>query len=170
MKKKTPEALDFSEINLPKINEFQFKTRFLRRFLDRDPEVQLEARTDWLTEVAIHPLVRVEVVSDDNHDEVLFWVPQTMYSPDTHTTNEIGNIVSEVMNMEKNLSKEIAENVLRRNLPAGKTFAAAPPPEEDTAQWKSILAKYGLCEGDPEPGKKTDRRSVDHEDIDEYEW
>ncbi len=155
--------------DLPKINEFQFKTSFLYRFLSRDESEVLAAREEWINEIAMTPLVRVEVVSDTNHDEVLFWVPQMVYTPKTYVTNEISKIVSEAIKLEETVSKEVGQAVLDKNLGQSKVFTPEPPPQEDKDQWAAILKRYGLVTNGGTLDKQSKKRTVTDEVEETYD-
>lgn len=124
---------------LPKINETNFLKNYLAGLLDNETP---EGRTKWINEVSLQPGIRVEVVDDFDHSKVLFWVPPAIYTPKTIMGSNMGQMIENA----------VITSVVRRNPNALKQtinqfqhlMEQPEPPEEDVAQWKYILNRYGL--------------------------
>lgn len=124
---------------LPKINETNFLRNYLPGLLNNDSP---EGRTKWINEVSLQPGIRVEVVDDNDHSKILYWVPPAIYTPTTIMGSNMGQLIenavvtSVVRHNQRILTDTIKEFEFLMKQPE--------PPQEDVDQWKLILDRYGL--------------------------
>lgn len=149
---------------LPKINETNFRKNYLPLLLNNDSP---EGRTRWINEVSIIASVRVNVVDDNDHDKILYWVPPVVYTPDTIEGTNMGQLIENavvkavVRHNTQILNDQVAE--------FGGIMEPAEPPQEDIDQWEMILTRYGLLEGSSSEGKKDDSNDTTIE-YEEDSW
>lgn len=152
------------EMVLPRLNENMFLKQYLAKLLDNENP---DAKKDWVKDITGNPLLRAEVVDDNDHEKVLFWVPPMMYSCTTTVGSNIDTIADQSLDVAKRLGARAVNNHLAKNLKG--VFIAAEPPEEDIAQWKMILERYGLLAKTAGSSVGKGKEPV-YEDEDEEEW
>lgn len=134
----------FEEVNglLPRVNEAGFKSYlryFVRSLKDPKTDEAKEVYDKWVREVSGTQFNRVNVVADDDHTKILFWVPAMNYGPNLFKSNidQVVIVARERAKSNRNIANEYVKNSL------GGKITQGDGPEEDHAQWKMILERYG---------------------------
>lgn len=149
------------EFQLPRVNEHAFLTKYLKPLLDNTSP---DGKALWIREVSVRPYLRVEVVADHDHDEVLFWVPQPCYSPDTMIGSNMDQVTDAAQEMAVRKGISHADKFLKESLSG--VIVAKEPPQEDIDQWRLILERYNLITA----SKPIEDKRIEYEEDDNEEW
>ncbi|AXH70816.1 hypothetical protein [Vibrio phage BONAISHI] len=137
-KTKTPEEL-YSRL-WPKVRESDFYDIYLPLLLDSSSP---EGRMRWIDEIAKKAVMRVNVVDDNDHDNILFWVPPVINTFDTVKHRGFQDVALVYNNEANRLSSDIAAIKLSREL--DNRIIAQDTPQEHLDQWKMILNRKGIA-------------------------
>lgn len=124
--------------DLPWVREAPFREVYLPLLINMQTQAE---RDRWLTDVAVNMFTRVNVVSDTDEKEVLFWVPAMRYTPETANGGNLMQIAQHYENLNNNIGNKHAERYYEETI--ADAFVQPEPPQEDIDQWELILRRFG---------------------------
>lgn len=156
----------------PRVHESDFRDKYLPGFINNAKGLVDSTSYNEYLEVIVNEFVRVDVI--DTNGKVLFWVPALKYHA-KGTDIDISSMAKKAESI-KRISGQAGKRFLESQL---KNITGDPDiPDEDPAQWKMIMERYGYVMGkgtiikeDPvELSKKKTVKKVSFADEDDEQW
>ena len=127
-------------VNYTRLKESNFKNYWLKRLIIMDEDDAVKG--DWQANVESRPGCPVLIVSDHNVNEVLFWCPPVVRTPNTFITNRFATTIMQAAHMAENMSAKHADAFVKQAL-GGACEASEPDNDYEGKQWRFILERFG---------------------------